>query len=181
MCHAFSHFRTHTQPWIWCRAIASCIASRRRTKSRLPVSISYINLHPCVLHHLDGGPVSLLHMQNTFRHTHTHTILIKSTLPYFFSHSLSLSQCGAFDAGANVLGYIPFYVLYYMLMALHTQFAQSALGIGRRFRRLNNALQLAFPIGNTFWGGETFLRRALGGANYSKASAVPKCSVVEYI
>lgn len=49
--------------------------------------------------------------------------------------------------GSNVCAYIPFYILYFILMALHAQFAQSALGIGRRYRRLNNALQLAFPIG----------------------------------
>ncbi|KAJ6636371.1 Gustatory receptor for sugar taste 43a, partial [Pseudolycoriella hygida] len=43
-------------------------------------------------------------------------------------------------------GYIPFYVLYYILMALHVQFANTALGLGRRYRRLNNALRQAFPI-----------------------------------
>lgn len=44
-------------------------------------------------------------------------------------------------------GYIPFYILYYILMALHIQFANTALGLGRRYRRLNNALTKAFPIG----------------------------------
>lgn len=32
-------------------------------------------------------------------------------------------------------------------MAIHTQFAQTALGIGQRYRRLNIALQAAFPKG----------------------------------
>lgn len=44
-------------------------------------------------------------------------------------------------------GYIPFYILYYILMALHIQFANTALGLGRRYRRLNNALTKAFPFG----------------------------------
>lgn len=44
-------------------------------------------------------------------------------------------------------GYIPFYALYYILMALHIQFANTAVGLGRRYRRLNIALKKAFPIG----------------------------------
>ncbi|XP_055532995.1 gustatory receptor for sugar taste 43a isoform X2 [Wyeomyia smithii] len=49
------------------------------------------------------------------------------------------------DSGANVLGYCPFYALYYILMMFHILFAQSALGISNRFRRLNVALYHAFP------------------------------------
>ncbi|EDS41373.1 gustatory receptor 43a [Culex quinquefasciatus] len=50
---------------------------------------------------------------------------------------------GALDA--NVLGYCPFYALYYILMMFHVLFAQSALGISNRFRRLNVALYQVFP------------------------------------
>ncbi|XP_065087103.1 gustatory receptor for sugar taste 43a [Ochlerotatus camptorhynchus] len=49
------------------------------------------------------------------------------------------------DSGANVLGYCPFYALYYILMMFHVLFAQSALGINSRFRRLNMALYHVFP------------------------------------
>ncbi|XP_055595725.1 gustatory receptor for sugar taste 43a isoform X2 [Uranotaenia lowii] len=49
------------------------------------------------------------------------------------------------DSGANVLGYCPFYALYYILMMFHVLFAQSALGISSRFRRLNVALCHVFP------------------------------------
>lgn len=52
--------------------------------------------------------------------------------------------------GYNARGYIPFYILYYILMALHALFAQTAFGLGRRYRRLNNALRHAFPIGNGY-------------------------------
>lgn len=37
-----------------------------------------------------------------------------------------------------------------MLMALQVQFAQTALGLGRRYRRLNLAIQSAFPKGMTY-------------------------------
>uniref|UniRef100_A0A8D8NB32 Gustatory receptor for sugar taste 43a n=1 Tax=Culex pipiens TaxID=7175 RepID=A0A8D8NB32_CULPI len=49
------------------------------------------------------------------------------------------------DSDANVLGYCPFYALYYILMMFHVLFAQSALGISNRFRRLNVALYQVFP------------------------------------
>lgn len=41
----------------------------------------------------------------------------------------------------NVMGYLPFYVLYIVMMIFHVEFAQSAIGLGRRYRRLNNALR----------------------------------------
>lgn len=121
----------------------------------------------------------------SFAYAKHDTILIKSTLSTTRSFSADAASAVpavavAFSAqtphaGANVLGYIPFYVLYYMLMALHTQFAQSALGIGRRFRRLNNALQLAFPIGNNFRTAHVFRTHfvpRLSCTNYSKHCAV---------
>lgn len=48
---------------------------------------------------------------------------------------------------SNTNAYIPFYILYFIVMAIQMQFAQTALGIGRRYRRLNIALQAAFPKG----------------------------------
>lgn len=47
-----------------------------------------------------------------------------------------------------VQGYFPFYFLYYTLMALQAQFAQTAHGLGRRYRRLNIAIQKAFVSSN---------------------------------
>ncbi|XP_035791054.1 gustatory receptor for sugar taste 43a-like [Anopheles albimanus] len=41
------------------------------------------------------------------------------------------------DSSTNVLGYIPFYCLYCILMMFHVQFAQAALGIASRYRELN--------------------------------------------
>uniref|UniRef100_A0A182NN81 Gustatory receptor n=1 Tax=Anopheles dirus TaxID=7168 RepID=A0A182NN81_9DIPT len=49
------------------------------------------------------------------------------------------------NSSANVLGYFPFYCLYYILMMFHVLFAQSALGIGNRYRALNMALYEMFP------------------------------------
>lgn len=42
--------------------------------------------------------------------------------------------------------YFPFYLQYYILMALHIQFAQAALGIQRRYYRLNLAIQNIFSL-----------------------------------
>lgn len=47
----------------------------------------------------------------------------------------------------NVFCFMPFYVLYVFLMGLQIQFAQSTFGIGRRYRRLNEALEAAYPVG----------------------------------
>ncbi|CAO1442328.1 unnamed protein product [Diamesa tonsa] len=45
------------------------------------------------------------------------------------------------ESDENVLGYIPFYILYYMMLTLQLVFAQTALGLGRRYSRLNNGLK----------------------------------------
>lgn len=45
----------------------------------------------------------------------------------------------------NMGNYLPFYVLYFILMALQAQFAQTALGIARRYQQLNEALRSIFP------------------------------------
>lgn len=42
--------------------------------------------------------------------------------------------------------YAPFYVLYYILMALHLQLAQTAFGIQRRYHRLNLAIRNIFSL-----------------------------------
>lgn len=44
--------------------------------------------------------------------------------------------------------YVPFYLMYYILMALHIQFAQAAIGITRRYQRLNAAIRNIFAISN---------------------------------
>lgn len=46
--------------------------------------------------------------------------------------------------------YVPFYVMYYVLMALQVQFAQTAIGITRRYRRLNTALRNIFALSEYF-------------------------------
>lgn len=42
--------------------------------------------------------------------------------------------------------YAPFYLEYYILMALHLQFAQTALGVQRRYYRLNLAIRNTFSL-----------------------------------
>lgn len=41
----------------------------------------------------------------------------------------------------NILGYIPFYMLYYIMMTIHLVFAQTTLGLGGRYKRLNEILR----------------------------------------
>lgn len=45
--------------------------------------------------------------------------------------------------------YAPFYLEYYILMALHIQFAQTALGVQRRYYRLNLAIRNTFGMSKT--------------------------------
>ena len=47
----------------------------------------------------------------------------------------------------NIYFYIPFYLCYILMVVLQVLFAQTALGIGRRYRRLNIALQNLFANG----------------------------------
>ncbi|XP_055304137.1 gustatory receptor for sugar taste 43a-like [Sitodiplosis mosellana] len=51
-----------------------------------------------------------------------------------------------FTARINMESYLPFYVQYYVLMALHTQLAQTVLGMQRRYHRLNLAIKHLFPF-----------------------------------
>lgn len=51
----------------------------------------------------------------------------------------------------NVFCFMPFYALYVFLMGLQIQFAQSTFGIGRRYRRLNRALDATFRSGKFFF------------------------------
>lgn len=46
----------------------------------------------------------------------------------------------------HIQSYFPFYLEYYILMALHVQFAQTALGIQRRYYRLNLAIKNIFSL-----------------------------------
>ncbi|XP_034653657.1 gustatory receptor for sugar taste 43a [Drosophila subobscura] len=48
------------------------------------------------------------------------------------------------DTELNVHWYIPFYCLYFILTGLHLNFANTAYGLGRRFRRLNQMLSSSF-------------------------------------
>lgn len=77
-----------------------------------------------------------LSMKNVYEVFQLKTFLLQNS----YHHSLTTQEYITY-------GYIPFYILYYILMALHIQFANTALGLGRRYRRLNNALTKAFPIG----------------------------------
>lgn len=43
-------------------------------------------------------------------------------------------------AELNLVSYLPFYGLYFILLVLHVEFAQTALGIAYRYRTLNEAL-----------------------------------------
>lgn len=47
----------------------------------------------------------------------------------------------------NVICFVPFYALYIFLMGLQIQFASTTFSIGRRYRRLNMALETAFLVG----------------------------------
>lgn len=62
-----------------------------------------------------------------------------------FPISLNLYLLSLIDE--NVLGYIPFYILYYMMLTLQLVFAQTALGLGRRYSRLNNGLKNVLKTG----------------------------------
>lgn len=46
--------------------------------------------------------------------------------------------------------YVPFYLMYYVLMALEIQFAETAIGITRRYQRLNTAIRNIFAISKSF-------------------------------
>ncbi|XP_070068897.1 gustatory receptor for sugar taste 43a isoform X2 [Drosophila takahashii] len=48
------------------------------------------------------------------------------------------------DTELNVHWYIPFYSLYFVLTGLQVNFANTAYGLGRRFRRLNRMLSSSF-------------------------------------
>lgn len=58
----------------------------------------------------------------------------------------------AYSAKEQIESSLAFYMLYYILMALQTQLAQTALGIQRRYLRLNSAITDIFSLGNTPFG-----------------------------
>lgn len=45
-----------------------------------------------------------------------------------------------------IVSYTPFYILYYIMMGVQTQFAQTAFSLARRYRRLNMAIESAFSL-----------------------------------
>ncbi|KAM8712131.1 hypothetical protein ACLKA7_012626 [Drosophila subpalustris] len=50
----------------------------------------------------------------------------------------------------NVQWYIPFYSLYFVLTGLHIHFANTAYGLGRRYRRLNLMLRTSYLIDKSY-------------------------------
>ncbi|XP_018786256.1 PREDICTED: gustatory receptor for sugar taste 43a-like [Bactrocera latifrons] len=48
------------------------------------------------------------------------------------------------NSTANVKWYIPFYLLYFVMIGFHILFANTAIGLGRRFRRLNVMLRCQY-------------------------------------
>lgn len=54
------------------------------------------------------------------------------------------------DDAIEIESTVPFYILFYILMALHVQLAQTALGIKRRYQRLNSAISDMFSISEFF-------------------------------
>lgn len=59
---------------------------------------------------------------------------------------LNFLECCSGPEKIYIIPYLPFYVLYYILIGLQTQFAQTALGVARRYRRLNMAVQSIFSM-----------------------------------
>lgn len=59
---------------------------------------------------------------------------------------LNVRECCLGPEKIYIIPYFPFYVLYYILIGLQTQFAQTALGVARRYRRLNMAVQSIFSM-----------------------------------
>ncbi|CAO1441570.1 unnamed protein product [Diamesa serratosioi] len=77
----------------------------------------------------------------------------------------------------NVLGYIPFYILYYMMLTLQLVFAQTALGLGRRYSRLNNGLKNILKTGETcLCGFIHFMSNAFAGGSNILASQIERLS-----
>lgn len=60
-------------------------------------------------------------------------------------NSLSFVSPSAVD-DIDIESSLPFYIQYYILMALHTQMAQTALGIYQRYHRLNMAVKDMFSL-----------------------------------
>lgn len=50
-------------------------------------------------------------------------------------------------ADLNVQWYIPFYSLYFILTGLHVNFANTSLGLARRFESLNSVLKSSYLPG----------------------------------
>lgn len=65
-----------------------------------------------------------------------------------------------------VVKYLPFYLLYYIMMALQTQFAQTAFSLAIRYRRLNMAIESAFSLSksNLFEAFRTIIMQKLNDA-----------------
>lgn len=64
----------------------------------------------------------------------------------FFSVQRVISHDFSAVSDVDLGSYFPFYVQYYIMMALHTQFAQTAFGVQRRYHRLNLAIRNMFSL-----------------------------------
>ncbi|XP_067627993.1 gustatory receptor for sugar taste 43a-like [Eurosta solidaginis] len=62
------------------------------------------------------------------------------------------AELDAKDAKNNVKWYLPLYGLYFILIAFHVLFANTAFGLGRRFRRLNTMLKTNYLADQTHFG-----------------------------
>lgn len=78
---------------------------------------------------------------------HQRNLFPKKT-DYQLVFDLSSLICVFLSATGNIHleTYFPFYIEYYTLMALHTQLAQTALGLQRRYHRLNLAIRNIFSL-----------------------------------
>ncbi|XP_043866956.1 gustatory receptor for sugar taste 43a isoform X1 [Drosophila mojavensis] len=61
------------------------------------------------------------------------------------------------DTELNVQWYIPFYSLYFILTGLHINFANTAYGLGRRYKRLNQMLRTSYLSADKSYGNATNL------------------------
>ncbi|XP_034478521.1 gustatory receptor for sugar taste 43a [Drosophila innubila] len=58
----------------------------------------------------------------------------------------------------NVQWYIPFYSLYFILTGLHVNFANTAYGLGRRYRRLNLMLRSSYLSDKTYKNSSNLIK-----------------------
>lgn len=75
--------------------------------------------------------------------THWSTHSATNTIKFLLFHTC-ISEAESDEV--YIVQYAPFYLLYYIMMGLQTQFAQTAFSLARRYRRLNMAIESAFSL-----------------------------------